>query len=114
MLIDFQTRANDLYREAIRRVHAGDIGPVVSVEAVYYCGGTWGGNEALAADPKNAENRLRAWGLDRVLSGDIITEQNIHALDVATWVTGRDPLRAYGVCGTTGGPTMVRATIISP
>jgi predicted dehydrogenase len=102
VLIDFQTRANDLYREAIRRVHAGDIGPVVSVEAVYYCGGTWGGNEALAADPKNAENRLRAWGLDRVLSGDIITEQNIHALDVATWVTGQNPLRAYGVCAHNG------------
>jgi len=101
-LADFQTRANEFYQEAVRRVHAGDIGPVVSVEAVYYCGGTWGGADALAADPKNPENRLRAWGLDRVLSGDVITEQNIHALDVATWFVNADPVRAVGTCGKKG------------
>lgn len=101
-LVDFQTRANEFYREAVRRVHAGDIGPVVSGEAVYYCGPTWSGAEALAADPKNPENRLRAWGLDRILSGDVITEQNIHALDVATWIVNADPIRAVGTCGKRG------------
>jgi predicted dehydrogenase len=102
VLIDFQTRANEFYQEAVRRVHAGDIGPLASGEAVYYCGGTWGGNEALAADPKSPENRLRAWGLDRVLSGDVITEQNIHALDVASWVIDQAPLKALGACGKKG------------
>ena len=75
-LVDFQTRADEFYKEAVRRVHAGDIGPVVSGESVYYCGGTWAGADDLAKDPKNPEYRLRAWGLDRFLSGDIITEQN--------------------------------------
>ena len=75
---------------------------MVSGEAVYYCGTTWGGDEALAADPKNPENRLRAWGLDRVLSGDVITEQNIHALDVATWIVDQHPLKAVGTCGKKG------------
>jgi len=102
MLVDFQTRANDIYREAIQRVHNGDIGPLVSGEAVYYCGGTWGGAEVLAADPKNPENRLRAWGLDRVLSGDVITEQNIHALDVASWIVNDQPVKAYGTCSKKG------------
>jgi len=101
-LVDFQTRADEFYQEAIRRVHAGDIGPLVSGEAVYYCGGTWGGAEALAKDPKNPENRLRAWGLDRVLSGDVITEQNIHALDVATWIVSDHPLKAVGTCAKKG------------
>jgi predicted dehydrogenase len=102
LLVDFQTRANDLYREAIRRVHAGDIGPLVSGEAVYYAGGTWAGQDVLSRDPTNPELRLRAWGLDRILSGDVITEQNIHALDVATWVVGDRPEKAYGVCGRKG------------
>lgn len=102
VLIDFQTRASEIYQECVRRVQAGDIGPIVSVEAVYYCGGTWGGAEALAKDPNNPENRMRAWGLDRVLSGDVITEQNIHALDVATWFVGRDPIKAYGACSRKG------------
>jgi len=101
-LVDFQTRANEFYREAVRRVHAGDIGPLVSGEAVYYCGGTWGGDDVLSKDPNNPENRLRAWGLDRVLSGDVITEQNIHALDVATWFVNRDPIKACGTCGKKG------------
>lgn len=101
-LVDFQTRASEFYREAIRRVHAGDIGPLVSGEAVYYCGTTWGGDEVWGANAKNPENRLRAWGLDRVLSGDVITEQNIHALDVAAWIVNQDPVKAYGTCGREG------------
>jgi predicted dehydrogenase len=102
VLVDFQTRTSEFYREAIKRVHAGDIGPLVSGEAVYYCGGTWNRNDALKSDPQNPENRLRAWGLDRVLSGDVITEQNIHALDVATWIVDQSPLRAVGTCGKKG------------
>jgi myo-inositol 2-dehydrogenase / D-chiro-inositol 1-dehydrogenase len=97
VLIDFQTRANALYQEAVRRVQAGDIGPIVSGEAVYYTGSSWGGG-----DLSTPENRIRLWGADRILSGDIITEQNIHALDVATWFVGQDPVKAYGNCGTGG------------
>jgi len=103
-LADFQTRANPIYQEAVRRVHQGEIGPLVSGEAVYYCGTTWGGGDALVADPTNPELRLRAWGLDRTLSGDIITEQNIHALDVATWIIDREPLSAVGTGGRKGRP----------
>ncbi len=102
VLVDFQTRTNEFYQEAVRRVHAGDIGPIVSGEAVYYCGHTWGGPEAFEKDPTNPENRLRAWGLDRVLSGDVITEQNIHALDVATWLIDQQPVKAFGTCAKRG------------
>ena len=49
--------------------------------------------------PDGPEDRLRAWGLSRELSGDIITEQNIHALDVASWIMGQPPLSAYGTGG---------------
>ncbi len=34
-----------------------------------------------------------------MLSGDIITEQNIHALDVATWFFNADPVKAVGTGG---------------
>ena len=54
---------------------------------------------APTIDPNNPEVRLRAWGVDRVLSGDVITEQNIHALDVACWMLDAEPIRA---CGTGG------------
>jgi myo-inositol 2-dehydrogenase / D-chiro-inositol 1-dehydrogenase len=99
-LVDFQTRANKLYQQAVKAVHDGEIGKIVSAEANYQCGATWDNmDQVLRKDPKNPEVRLRAWGVDRVLSGDIITEQNIHALDVACWMLDAAPLRAYGTGG---------------
>ncbi len=98
VLIDFQTRTSEFYQEAVRRVHSGDIGNVVSGEAVYYGSQVWNGGY----DPSNPESKIRVWGLDRVLSGDTITEQFIHALDVAAWITDAAPLKAFGACGKNG------------
>ena len=36
--VDFQTRANKLYQDAVKAVHDGEIGKIVSVEANYQCG----------------------------------------------------------------------------
>ncbi|MDA1275658.1 MAG: Gfo/Idh/MocA family oxidoreductase [Verrucomicrobia bacterium] len=99
-LVDFQTRAHPSYQEAIRHVKEGMIGRLVSGEATYLCGPTWGGmSKVLNANPGNPETQLRAWGLSRVLSGDVITEQNIHALDVACRIIGADPVKAVGAGG---------------
>jgi len=99
-LVDFQTRADPYYIEALKRVHAGALGQFAFGEATYHAGIPWGGQiAAIKADPGNPENRLRAWGLDQVLSGDIITEQNIHTLDVANWIMNGPPICAYGTGG---------------
>jgi predicted dehydrogenase len=99
-LVDFQTRTDPFYREAVKRAQYGDIGRIVSGEATYFCGPTWGDQAKwLKEKPGDPEMRLKAWGLDRALSGDVITEQNIHALDVATWVLDAAPLRAVGTGG---------------
>lgn len=99
-LVDFQTRAHPSYQEAVKHVHEGMIGRIVSVDACYHSGPTWRHmDRVLRPDPKNPELKLRAWGLDRKLSGDIITEQNIHAIDVATWMLDAAPVRAYGTGG---------------
>lgn len=102
--VDFQTRANPAYQEVVRRVKEGRIGRLVSGEATYHCGPTFTQlKDALKGRENDPEARLRAWGIDRVLSGDVITEQNIHALDVATWFTDSDPIRAYGTGGLARG-----------
>ncbi len=97
-LVDFQTRADPTFREVAKRVHYGEIGRIVNALAVYYCDITFG-DGTIAAD--DAEARLRSWGVDRALSGDIIVEQNIHALDVASWMLDAAPLSAVGTCGRT-------------
>jgi myo-inositol 2-dehydrogenase / D-chiro-inositol 1-dehydrogenase len=97
-LVDFQTRANDLFIEALRRVHDGAIGRFAFGEATYHAEDPFEDKAqyARAGDP---EGLLRAWGLSRELSGDIITEQNIHTLDVTSWIMGQPPLLAYGSGG---------------
>jgi myo-inositol 2-dehydrogenase / D-chiro-inositol 1-dehydrogenase len=97
-LVDFQTRANDLFIEALRRVHSGAIGRFVFGEATYHAEDPFEDKVQYvrAGDP---EGLLRGWGLSRELSGDIITEQNIHAIDVASWIMGGPPVSAYGTGG---------------
>ena len=93
-LVDFQTRANAFYQEAVKRVHNGDIGRLVNGTAGYFCGLIFG-----TVLPDDVEGRLRKWGMDKVLSGDIITEQNIHSLDVCSWIADAQPLSAVGTGG---------------
>lgn len=100
-LVDFQTRANMAYQEAVKRVHNGAIGEYSFNECWYHAGNPFENRpstELLMKDPANPEYRLRAWGLDQTLSGDIITEQNIHTLDVTNWLMQKNPISAFGNC----------------
>jgi myo-inositol 2-dehydrogenase/D-chiro-inositol 1-dehydrogenase len=98
-LVDFQTRTHPAFITAVAKVREGGLGDIVFGEAQYHAESPWEQYyEPLAADPGNAELRLKAWGLDRALSGDMITEQDIHALDVMSWIMGPPPLYAIG-CG---------------
>jgi myo-inositol 2-dehydrogenase/D-chiro-inositol 1-dehydrogenase len=102
-LIDFQTRADQFYMEAIKRVHAGALGPLSFGEATYHAGVPWGAHvKALAENPHDPEVQLKAWGLSKVLSGDIITEQNIHTLDVMNWIMDKPPVSVWGTCSKKG------------
>ncbi|HWI58216.1 MAG TPA: Gfo/Idh/MocA family oxidoreductase, partial [Bacillota bacterium] len=95
--VDFQTRAMPSYQEVVSRVHQGGLGQLVTVYAEYQTNLMFEGRDAeLRKEPQNPEVRLRTWGIDRTLSGDVITEQNIHALDVATWIVNANPIKAYG------------------
>ena len=99
-LVDFQTRAMPQYQEVVKRVHAGEIGPIKTAEAAYQCSLYFANiDAAFRKSSKDAAARLRAWTIDRVLSGDIITEQNIHSLDVATWFLDAEPVKATGTGG---------------
>lgn len=100
-LVDFQTRVDPFYMEALRRVHDEKaIGDFTFGEATYHAGDPFTGKYQFWKDRNaSSEGRLRAWGLDNVLSGDIITEQNIHTLDVMNWIMGVPPVWAVGTGG---------------
>ena len=98
--VDFQTRAHPAYQEVLKRTHAGQIGKLVSLDVGYHCDTYFQGMDAdFRKSKRDPEARLRAWAIDRVLSGDVITEQNIHSLDVATWFADAAPVKAFGTGG---------------
>jgi predicted dehydrogenase len=94
-LVDFQTRANEFYKEALKRVHGGALGTLAFCEASYH-----GGRLGAQAPPGSEEARLRNWVFDIKLSGDVIVEQFIHALDVMSWgMKHAPPVRCTGTGG---------------
>jgi len=95
-LVDFQTRADKFYIEALKRVHEGALGKFAFGESTYHCG-----RLGKRGEDKTPEGRLRNWVFDKALSGDIITEQNIHTLDVMSWIMNTPPVRAFGTGGRT-------------
>jgi predicted dehydrogenase len=97
-LIDFQTRATAPFIEAMRRVHSGALGSFVFGEATYHAEDPFL-EKVDAVKSGTPEGVLRGWGLSREYSGDIITEQNIHTLDVMNWIMAKPPISASGTGG---------------
>jgi len=101
--VGFQIRSAPPFVELVRRIHGGALGEIAAAEAHY--------NAALPEYPEfpkagPQEARLRNWLRDRVLSGDIIVEQNIHVVDICNWILQAPPQKAIGRGGRQGrGPT---------
>src|SRR5437867_7889096 len=99
--VGFQIRDCPPFVELVKRIHGGALGNIVCGEAHYLAGyidrPPWPNASAV-------EKRLRNWVYDRVLSGDIIVEQNIHVIDICNWVLKNHPLKASAAGGRLGRP----------
>ena len=95
ILVDFQTRTNEFYIEAMRRLHSGAVGNIVFGEGMFQAS-----RLAIKTPPGTPEARLRNWVFDQALSGDIVVEQDIHMLDVMSWAMKETPpVRCSGTGG---------------
>ncbi|HEV2669624.1 MAG TPA: Gfo/Idh/MocA family oxidoreductase [Gemmatimonadales bacterium] len=99
--VGFQIRDCPPFVELVRRIHNGAIGSIVCGEA-YYLTGYIDRPPWPTASP--VERRLRNWVRDRVLSGDIIVEQNIHVIDICNWVLQAHPVKVSATGGRQGRP----------
>ncbi len=99
--VGFQIRDCPPFVEMVRRIHAGALGKIVCGEAYYLSGYI---DRPAWPDASPAERRLRNWLYDRVLSGDIIVEQNIHVIDICNWILKAHPVKASATGGRQGRP----------
>jgi myo-inositol 2-dehydrogenase / D-chiro-inositol 1-dehydrogenase len=100
--VGFQIRDCPPFVELVKRIHGGALGNIVCGEA-HYLSGYLDRPKWEKASP--TERRLRNWVYDRVLSGDIIVEQNIHVIDICNWVLKAHPVKVSGTGGRLGRPT---------
>ena len=94
--VGFQCRNAPPIAALAERIKAGALGKIATVSGNY--------NAPASAEKKREgegpdEYRLRNWLWDRVLSGDILVEQNIHIIDLANWMLGAHPLKAAATGG---------------
>ena len=94
--VGFQCRSAPPIAALAARVKSGALGKIATVSGNY--------NAPASAEKKREgagpdEYRLRNWLWDRVLSGDILVEQNIHIIDLCNWMLGGHPVKASATGG---------------
>jgi myo-inositol 2-dehydrogenase / D-chiro-inositol 1-dehydrogenase len=99
--VGFQIRDCPPFVELVRRIHGGALGKIVCGEVHYFSSYI---DRPAWPNASATERRLRNWIYDRVLSGDIIVEQNIHVIDICNWILQAHPLKASATGGRLGRP----------
>lgn len=94
VVVGLQRRYQNCYRETIKRIRNGAVGDIVSGEVYWISGGVW--VRPRTAGQTEMEYQMRNWYYFNWLSGDHITEQHVHNLDVANWVKNSYPVSAQG------------------
>lgn len=86
----------------IERIHDGAIGDMLSGQSTRIGGAlsNWRQSEAIRQSSwSDMEWQLRRWLFTTWASGDFITEQHVHNLDLVDWVMGSHPIKAIGSGG---------------
>jgi predicted dehydrogenase len=95
-----QRRHQAHYLEAMKRIHDGQIGEIVSAQCYWNQGGL-GGHWIKKREPGETDVawQLRNWYYYTWLSGDHIVEQHVHNIDVVNWAFNALPDSVHGVGG---------------
>lgn len=94
-----QQRRMGQYMEIIKRVHAGQIGKIVTAQCYWnWDRQDWHFHQRLS-HWSDMEWQLRCWPYFTWLSGDHIVEQHVHNLDIVNWALGSHPVQCLGIGG---------------
>lgn len=90
-------RRQPSYFEAVKRIHAGDIGKLTGGLAYYCSTGIW--YRDRQPEMTDMQYQLYNWYHFVWLSGDQIVEQAVHNIDAINWIMGGPPVKAFGSGG---------------
>ena len=94
--VGFQCRMAPPIAALQEKIKAGALGKIATVSGNYNAPAS---TEKKRDGEGQDEYRLRNWLWDRVLSGDILVEQNIHIIDLCNWMLDSHPLKATATGG---------------
>jgi len=92
-----QRRHQAHYLEIMKRIADGEIGRVRAAQCYWNQGGLW--IRPRQPSWSDMEWQCRNWLYFTWLSGDHITEQHVHNLDVVNWAMGSHPVQCLGMGG---------------
>jgi len=99
--IGLQRRSNAIYRQAVAMVQTGMLGRISAIKCQWHRNNNWRRPVPVPkADPAwPALERKLNWRLYKDYSGGLMTELGSHQLDVANWILGTTPKRAFASAG---------------
>ena len=98
-----QRRHQWSYQNMVARIRAGMMGDIVSSNVYWNMGKLW--HREQQSGWTEMEYMIRDWVNWTWLSGDHITEQHIHNIDVSNWIVGDAPVEAVGMGSRLRRPT---------
>jgi predicted dehydrogenase len=97
VVVGLQRRHEAKYINGINRIHDGQFGELILLQAYWNGGGVW----VKQREPKETEMQyqMRNWYYFVWLCGDHICEQHVHNLDICNWAMNAHPIEANGMGG---------------
>lgn len=92
--VGLQRRYSGVYRNALRMIHAGVLGRVMTIRAQWHRNTSW---RRPVPDP--GLERSINWRMYREYSGGLMAELGSHMADVANWAFESEPVSVTGVGG---------------
>jgi predicted dehydrogenase len=90
-----QRRHRPSYIETVKRIQGGEIGDITALRAYWVNGGPiW--HRGLKGNT-DLERQVNNWYHYIWLSGDHITEQHVHNIDVCNWIMQAHPVKCWGL-----------------
>jgi predicted dehydrogenase len=106
VVVGLQRHYEKKYQDMIENVWNGAIGDPMFARVYWNGGGVWGNRPLLRGeDETEMYHQMRSWYYYAWLSGDNITEQHVHNIDIGNWALGgenvmdRHPVRVNGMGG---------------